>query len=348
MSAEFTSGFSVRQRPWHGLGLILEDYPGTWAKARELAGLDWDPIERAVYDVTELYPDGTAKVEQIPEFKQVRHSKTGKILDIAMDTYQLIDHGVMGEIFEAVMDAGNPGEIRYETAGVLQEGKKVWALAKVGQERHLPGDPSPVQPYIALLNAHDGTAALRVLNTNIRIVCMNTWHAAELDAARRGTSFSFKHTKNWRDRVEQAKKALATTREQIEHTVEQATQMLAVKVTTMQRQSFIEQFAIARVISNTVGRQAFGRKELAARMDDARVQQALATTMSGLKTILDSQTCAGINDTVWGLVQAAGEFTDYSRDSKSAESLFARTVLTEKEPLKVTAVRLAREVLTAA
>jgi phage/plasmid-like protein (TIGR03299 family) len=347
MSAEFTTGFSVREVPWHGLGKVLDDYPSSWAEVRRLAGLEWDPIERAVYDVTEMYADGTAKVSLIPNFKQVIRSDNGALLDIAMDTYHLIDHDTMGEIFEAVRGESRD-TVKFETAGALQEGKKVWVLARIGDAIELPGDPSPMQPYMALLNAHDGTAALRVMNTNVRIVCMNTWHAAEVSAERRGSAFAFRHTKNWRDQVEQAKKALATTREQIEHTVEQARQMLSVKVTKIQRELFIKQFAEERVLANTVGREKFSRSELSARMDSTRVQEALRVTVVGLTQILASQTCEGINDTVWGLVQAAGEFTDHHRESKSAESKFARQMLEAKEPLKVTAVKLAREVLSAA
>ena len=40
MPANVESMFSVRQMPWHQEGIILGDYPGTWAEARVLAGPD--------------------------------------------------------------------------------------------------------------------------------------------------------------------------------------------------------------------------------------------------------------------------------------------------------------------
>ena len=49
MPANVESMFSVRQMPWHREGTILGDYPGDWAEARELAGLDWDPVTTDVY-----------------------------------------------------------------------------------------------------------------------------------------------------------------------------------------------------------------------------------------------------------------------------------------------------------
>ena len=59
MPANIESMFSVRQMPWHQEGTILADYPGSWAEARTLAGLDWDPVTTEVYAVTGINPDGT-------------------------------------------------------------------------------------------------------------------------------------------------------------------------------------------------------------------------------------------------------------------------------------------------
>lgn len=342
MPAYFETGFSVREVPWHGLGVILDDYPGSWAEARKHAGLEWEPIEELAYEVKELYPDGTAKVEPIEGFKQIKRSDNGMRLDIAHDSYHLISHEVMGEIFEAIMEKSD-GEIRYETAGVLNEGKRVWALARIGEEREIPGDPSPFQPYMALLNSHDGSAALRVIATNVRIVCANTWHAADMDATKRGSAYSFKHTSGWKTRVEEAKKALAASHEQIEHTIAEAREMLQLKVNKLQRTTFIEQFAINRVIENTVARRPHGKRELQARLDNPRVQRSLSTTIAELNKIIDSRTSDGIRDSLFGLVQAAGEYADHVRESVSKDSYFFRTVMAQ-EPLKLSAVKLAREV----
>ena len=58
MPANVESMFSVRQMPWHREGDILDDYPGTWAEARVLAGLDWDPVPADIYLAQQLscYP----------------------------------------------------------------------------------------------------------------------------------------------------------------------------------------------------------------------------------------------------------------------------------------------------
>lgn len=346
MSHLFESGFSVREVPWHGLGNILDEYPGSWAQARTLAGLDWDPIEVPVYETGTVYADGRADVSLIEDFKQIKRSDTGARLAIVTEGYQIITHDVFGEIFEAILEKSD-GQVKYETAGVLDKGKRVWVLARLGGEIELPGDPSPLQPYLALMTSHDGSAALKVVGTGVRIVCANTWHLADLDSSKRGTTYSFRHTKNWKARVEEAREALTATQESIDQTVAQARAMLQVKVTAIQARTFIEQFAIHRVIKNTVGKEAKTKRDLAARMDQPRVKQSLTSTITNMTQILDSRTCDGIRGTMWGLVQAAGEFSDHIRDSVSDESYFSRTVLADREPLKVAAVRLAAEAANA-
>src|SRR5207244_6299552 len=82
MPANVESMFSVRQMPWHREGDILDDYPGTWAEARVLAGLDWDPVTTEVYAVTGINPDGTDHYEPIAGWKSISRSDTGAVLSL--------------------------------------------------------------------------------------------------------------------------------------------------------------------------------------------------------------------------------------------------------------------------
>src|SRR5262249_61544758 len=74
MPANVESMFSVRQMPWHQEGIILGDYPGTWAEARVLAGLDWDPVATDVYATAGINPDGTMHYECIEGWKSISRS----------------------------------------------------------------------------------------------------------------------------------------------------------------------------------------------------------------------------------------------------------------------------------
>lgn len=345
MSANVDSMFSVREVPWHGLGLILDDYPGSWAEARKLAGLEWEPIEEAVYELSGMDAEGRPTFEVIPDHKQIKHSGTGKRLDIAEDSYEIIGHEVMGEVIEAILEQG-AGAIRYETAGSLEEGRKVWALAKIGEPVELPGDPSPIQRYAALMNSHDGSAALRVVGTTVRVVCANTWHAAEMQAAKTGTAYAFKHTKNWKNRVEDAKAAILATNEHLDAVLMRAEELLAVKVDAAMEKEYVRGFALRRAVKNTVGKTPFTKAKLEERMAQPRVEASVNATVEGLSLILNSQTCEGIRGTAYGLMQAAGEFMDHHREARNPESYFTRTVI-DCDPLKTTAYVMARELANA-
>ena len=183
MSANVESMFSVRQMPWHQEGTVLQDYPGDWAQARTLAGLDWDPVTTEVYAITGINPDGTEHYEPIAGWKSIARSDTGAVLSLNKDTYTVIDHGQMGEIVEAVLAQPN---VKWETAGVLDGGRSVWCLALLDEPITLPGDDSPTLPYLAITNRHDGTAACALRATAVRIVCANTFRAAELEGERAG------------------------------------------------------------------------------------------------------------------------------------------------------------------
>jgi len=48
MAAEIETLFYVREKPWHGLGVRVENAPSS-QKALVAAGLDWNVEQRKVY-----------------------------------------------------------------------------------------------------------------------------------------------------------------------------------------------------------------------------------------------------------------------------------------------------------
>ncbi len=239
MPANVESMFSVRQMPWHREGTILDDYPGDWDAARTLAGLDWDPVTTGVYAFTGVDPDGTACYEPIDGWKAITRSDTGAILSVNKETYTVIDHAEMGEIVEAVL--AQPG-VKWETAGVLDSGRAVWCLALLDEPITLPGDNSPTLPYLAITNRHDGTAACALRATAVRIVCANTFRAAELEGERTGTTFSFIHKGRWRDRIDEARRAVTGAQAEMRRYADLARELLAIPITPVQRERFITEF----------------------------------------------------------------------------------------------------------
>src|SRR5215467_6666228 len=328
MPANVDSMFSVRQMPWHQEGLVLGDYPGTWAEARVLAGLDWDPFTTAVYTIAGVNPDGTPHYEAIDGWKAILHSDLRTVLSINKDSFTLIDHGEMGEIVEAVL--GQPN-VRWETAGSIDEGRAVWCLAVLDEPITLPGDDSPTLPYLAITNRYDGTAACALRATAVRIVCANTFRAAELEGERTGATFSFIHKSSWRSRIEEARRAVTGARTEIRRYTELAHELLAIPVSPKQRELFVTEFI-------PMPPQGLVTDRVARNVEEAR---------QALRLIFESKTTEQVAGTAYGLVQAAGEYLDHVRNARSWETRLNRTLI-RPEPLKHRALSLIREVVSAA
>jgi phage/plasmid-like protein (TIGR03299 family) len=327
MPANVESMFSVRQMPWHREGTILDDYPGDWDQARKLAGLDWDPITTEVYALTDLNADGSPHYEPIDGWQCIARSDNGAVLSLNRDSYTLINHTEMGEIVEAVLAQPN---VKWETAGVLDSGRAVWCLALLDEPIALPGDTSATLPYLAITNRHDGTGSCALRATAVRIVCANTFRAAELEGERTGTTFSFVHKTRWRDRIEDARKAVTGARAEMQRYTELASELLGIRVTPAQRELFITEF-IPKPPDGLI------TDRVARNVDEAR---------QALRLLFDSPTTQPVNHTAYGLVQAAGEYLDHVRNARSWETRLNRTLI-RPEPLKHRALSLVREIITA-
>jgi phage/plasmid-like protein (TIGR03299 family) len=329
MPANVESMFSVRKMPWHQEGIVLGDYPGTWAEARVLAGLDWDPVPADVYLAYNGHPcpDGV-HYQPVAGWKAIVRSDTGTVLSINRDSYTVIGHAEMGEIVEAVLAQPN---VHWETAGVLDEGRAVWCLALLDEPVELPGDASPTLPYLAITNRHDGTAACALRATAVRIACANTFRAAELEGERTGATFSFIHRANWRDRIEQARQAVTGARREMRRYAELAHELLGIPVTRRQRELFVTEFIPMPPTGLVTDR-------VARNVEEAR---------QALRLIFESKTTEQVAGTAYGLMQAAGEYLDHVRTARSWETRLNRTLI-RPEPLKHRALSLIRDVVAAA
>lgn len=336
----FETGFVVRRPAWHRLASVLDDYPGSWEEARRLAGLDWEPIRVPSYEFRGVNTGGSPVYEpgdgvtgdyfEDPDRVRIVRSDTGATLAVANDSYQLITHAEMGDVVEAILD--QPG-VKYETAGSLEEGRAVWALALLDEPVQLKGaagqDHSLTLPYLSIMNRHDGGSALRVQSTTVRIVCANTWRASELEGEQTGTVFSFRHTKHWRHKVDEARQVITGVRRDFHAYCQAASELLGITVTPQQTERFISEFIPAPPEGLT----------------SKRVRENIEHARSALRKILRSDTTAPVAHTAFGLVQAAGEYADHVRRARSWETRLNRSLL-NPEPVKAKAARLVRQVVT--
>jgi phage/plasmid-like protein (TIGR03299 family) len=336
---------SVRDAGWHGLATVKEDYV-TPEEARKEA-FNWEPIPtplyRAVPDFDAETGEPYTRYEEIEGTVGVERSDNGEFFGAVSTEFgeTLKDTGnkALTEVAESIEGIA-AGEVRVETAGSLKGGRKVWMLLRLAEPITVVGDPhGATLPYYALQTNHDGYGSFRGQALFTRIICDNTSQAADLEAQSRGTEFVFRHTSGIKDRIEEAKQALAGWRENIDNWNRLMEQLIEIPVTPAQRDEFVERFIPAPVSTKTVSQ---------------RVLTNIETARGELSHLLvKSVTTEGINDTAYGLVQAAVEFQQHVRgvrganDLARAESRFKRAYL-DRDNLTTVAVELAKEVALAA
>ena len=81
--------------------------------------------------------------------------------------------------------------------------KKVWLLARLPHEYIISGER--ISPYLVFSNTHDGSGAIKVALTPIRVVCQNTLNLALSNAMR---CWSMIHTGDIKEKVKEAKDTL--------------------------------------------------------------------------------------------------------------------------------------------
>ena len=189
MAANIETMFYVREKPWHGLGTKVITAP-TSKEALGLAGLDWQVVQEPIYTETE---------ELIEGYKANVRDSDRRVLGVVTDRYKVIQNDEAFAFTDELLGEG----VRYETAGSLQGGKKVWLLAHMPHEYIISGER--ISPYLVFSNTHDGSGAIKVALTPIRVVCNNTLNLA-LNTAKR--SWSMVHTGDIKGKMEEAKNTL--------------------------------------------------------------------------------------------------------------------------------------------
>lgn len=334
----FDTGFCVRKASWHGKETLLQEFPESWDEARLAAGLMWEPTYLDVYvprwvKPGESVPEGSTFIREdavqqlwhVPclDHRAIARDDTWAVLATAPKSFRLIFHHQMGELLESYSEAWRKAgaTVLYDTAGSVEGGAKVYATLLLDEPYHISGDPSPILPYAALLNAHDGTGACRVVATQVRVVCANTWKMAEYDSASRGTQITIRHSSGADAKVEEAKAVLAQVRDEAESFRMLAEELASINVSDGLVQTFLHDFI--PVPENASER---------TRNDRLERQATFMALYEG------SPTTDGIRGTAYGLLQTAGEYLDHIRPYRSQETYLKRTLI-NAEPIKGNALR---------
>lgn len=160
-SMAYTGG----RTPWHGLGF---DMPAgadidDW---RRVAGMDFTILETPAQ-----FQDREGTMRLFPRRKVLYRDDNNVPLGLVSDGYRVVQPRTVMEFFrDLTADAG----FTMETAGVLYDGQKYWALARVAADAFVVDARDRLKPYLLLTTACDGTMATQARLTTVAVVCQNT------------------------------------------------------------------------------------------------------------------------------------------------------------------------------
>lgn len=205
---EHDTMFSVRETPWHGLGVVLSEYPTSVDDALEKSGLTWEVQQRPLYFGGPAWgPTGVF----VPQLESTLISAPDHVANVRSDINSVL--GIVGTGYTVVqnreafswLDAVLGTNVEIETAGSLQNGKRVWVLARIPENVEVGGDE--IHRYIYCANSHDGSMAVTAAATNVRVVCANTLGWALRSS--KGRSYKFRHTGDLTAKMEEARKVMS-------------------------------------------------------------------------------------------------------------------------------------------
>ena len=200
------SFFSVKEKAWHGLGQIVQDYPSS-REAMHFAGLDFTVEKRKLftYDTENQHsnPDTDIILPEIevPGYFATVRNDTEQVLGVVGKDYEVVQNTDAFSFFDVIV--GGEG-IQYETAGALGKGERIFITAKLPGYIKI-GREDLIEQYLFLTTSHDGYGSITAAFTPIRICCNNTLNAAMRNHS---NAIKIRHTANAKDRLDEAHKVM--------------------------------------------------------------------------------------------------------------------------------------------
>ena len=221
MSAEVETMFYTRTAPWHGLGVKV-DHALSSEEALVAAGLDWEVVQKELF---------TGDYRPVPGYFANVRDTDNKVLGVVTSRYKIVQNREAFAFTDELLGKG----VKYETAGSLREGKKTWILAKLPKTYRMAEDK--IMPYLVFSNTHDGSAAIKVAMTPIRVVCSNTLNLA---LSRADRIWSCNHTGDMEMKLEDARRTLFMAEDYMNELSKEADKLTARKVTDAEVEEYIK------------------------------------------------------------------------------------------------------------
>lgn len=306
MAAEIETLFYVREKPWHGLGVRVENALSS-QEALVAAGLDWDVVQKKIY---------TEEGHAIPGYYANVRSSDNRTLGVVTKRYRIVQNYEAFAFTDGLLGKG----VRYETAGSLKGGRKTWILARLPKQYRVAEDK--VMPYLVFSNSHDGSGAIKVAMTPVRIVCNNTLNLALQNADR---IWSANHTGDIESKLEDARMTLFMAENYMNELAKESTRLNRKKISDAEAGEYIKMLLpIATDATETMEQNVKKLRE------DLRLRYYYAPDLQG------------IGNNQYRFINAVSDFATHAKPLRETkqyqENLFLKTM--EGNPLIDKAYRL--------
>ncbi len=314
-----TAFASARLSAWHRLGTVTQHT----MKAEEIMAAaklgDWGV--RTIPAVGIDIVDG-AEVRISADDRRMtvrRNPVTGttEYLGIVGTDYTVVQNEQCADMLDQLVD--QVGGAHFETAGSLRRGKSVFVTLKLPDAMTIAG-VDRMDLYLIGTTSHDGTAALRVDASPIRVVCANTQRAAFAHAV---GHYTFRHTSNVGSQISQAREALGLMWKYMGAFEQAAERMLHEALTMREFEQVVEQ--------------VWPVKDNASEKTQRNAKERLGT----LKYLIrEADTQKAIAGSRWAGYQAITEYLDHFQPAKDDTARANRVLTGTTGELKLTAFDL--------
>ena len=201
--------FVTHAPAWHKMGTVVDEAL-TLSDALKTARLNWAVSQQPIF------LENTSRVEGV--FANVR-SDTQESLGLVTDRYKILQNE---DAFSFVDDMIGDG-CRFESAGSLFNGKRVWMMVRLPDKTILD---DVVANYIFISNSHDGKSSVKVGVTNTRICCNNTLQFATDSAPR---MWSARHMSSIEGRQKEAMETLGFASSYLDSFEKKANELVVIR-----------------------------------------------------------------------------------------------------------------------
>lgn len=303
------------EQAWHGLGVVIQDALSAEAAAHRF-GLTY-PIGQ--WRLTAHGPNGES-LDVSTHVANVRGNGADArhLLGIVGADYRVCQNLELAQFTDALAQSG---QVTIESCGSIRNGKRVWFLAK-GDAFTIAGTDT-VFPYVLVSNGHDGTQAIRVTPTTVRVVCSNTLHmvipnADDQFARPDSAAITIRHSGVLADKLEHAKRALAYYGATLRRNQDLFAAMQAKRVDQQQAMSlFADSYASFWEVATPEELDSPDAK--IRRTAELRAERMRKASDAFLTRWTDEQSKTGTGATVWSAFNAMSGFVQHDKTARGAD-----------------------------